>query len=422
MTAAQPPIDQDVLVGLRKGDDRSLEQLFRERYPGLIQEASTQLDDPAGAPRVVETAFRRVWDERASFETPDALDSFLHTAVREGAVREAKRLATLHRIEAGAHIRVAHHATATPTVDQAWSHLSSTIHAAPADLEAIKKARTAHARHEAAEHLSAIADRRRHIMPIAIGIGIAILVAAPLWWLSQRTTDAMISRALASPNAREVTTVQRQQASVTLLDGSTATVGADSRLIIVPDFGTSVRAVKLDGSAMFTVAPGERHTFTVRAGNATLTATGTKFGVRAYPTDSVVLVSVSEGSVRAKTDKEAGEATTGGGLAVAKDGTVRPIAGRPLEEAFSWTDNRFVAGPRPLREVIPEVKRWYAMELWVPDTSLMTRTVVVEASLDSPRDAIAALERPGRLKFDYEGTNMVLRDAATAARPRRQGR
>jgi DNA-directed RNA polymerase specialized sigma24 family protein len=158
MTAAQPPIDQDVLVGLRQGDDRSLEQLFRERYPGLIQEASTQLDDPAGAPRVVETAFRRVWDERASFETPDALDSFLHTAVREGAVREAKRLATLHRIEAGAHIRVAHHATATPTVDQAWSHLSSTIHAAPADLEAIKKARTAHARHEAAEHLKSWID------------------------------------------------------------------------------------------------------------------------------------------------------------------------------------------------------------------------------------------------------------------------
>jgi hypothetical protein len=38
----------------------------------------------------------------------------------------------------------------------------------------------------------------------------------------------------------------------------------------------------------------------------------------------------------------------------------------------------------------------------------------VTASLKSPRDAVAALERSSGLKFDYEdgGRTMVLRDAA----------
>jgi DNA-directed RNA polymerase specialized sigma24 family protein len=128
MTAAQPPIDQDVLVGLRHGDDRSLEQLFRDRYPTLVQEASTQLDDPAAAPRVVERAFMRVWDERQSFETRQALESFLHTAVHDSAVRERKRLATLHRLEAGAHVQL-NHQTKPASADEAWSHLKAAIHA-----------------------------------------------------------------------------------------------------------------------------------------------------------------------------------------------------------------------------------------------------------------------------------------------------
>ncbi len=206
MTAAQPPIDQDVLVGLRQGDDRALEQLFRDRYPGLLQEAARELEDAAGAPRVVERAFLRVWDEREKFETRQSLDSFLRTAVHDSATRERKRLATLHRFEAGAHVNVSHQTTAPPpTADQAWSHLKTALHTGSADVHAAARAQATHLqRHDAAEHVASIGKRKVPWGMLAVGAGVALLVATPLWLAEQGGTDAAANRALASSNARVV--------------------------------------------------------------------------------------------------------------------------------------------------------------------------------------------------------------------------
>jgi ferric-dicitrate binding protein FerR (iron transport regulator) len=420
MPETLPRIDQEVLAGIRHGNEQALERVFRDRYPGLVQEASAQLDQPVGIPRVVEGAFRRAWEERATFATPEALDGFLHTAVREGAARERKRLATLHRFEAGAHVHVPAHATPTPTVDEAWSHLVATLHAPPPDPKAAAHAREA-SRHAGAEHVAAIAKRRVPVVPIVLGVIIAALVVAPLLWATRRGPEAAATRALASSDVRVVSTLPGQQASVTLLDGSRAALGADSKLVIAPDFGSTVRAAKLDGTALFTVAPGNRHPFQVRAGNASVTATGTTFGVRAYPGDDDVTVVAREGSVSVKAAGGTQDVAAGRGLVVTKAGVLRDATAPELDRALGWMEDRLVIADRPLRDALREMSRWYGYDIKVRDTMLLNRPVTVKAGLQSPRDAVAALERSGGLKFDYEdqGRTMVLRDArAPAATPR----
>jgi ferric-dicitrate binding protein FerR (iron transport regulator) len=414
MTAAQPPIDQDVLVGLRQGDDRSLEQLFRDRYPALVQEASTQLDDPGGAPRVVEKAFLRVWDERQSFETRQALDSFLHTAVHDGAIRERKRLATLHRLEDRARVNVQHHAK-TVNADEAWSHLKAAIHAADSpEAHAAARAQVSTMyRHDAAEHVASIGKRRIPWGMLAIGAGVAILVAAPLWWAERSGTDAAATRALASPNARVVSTVTGQRASVTLLDNSQAALGADTKLTIAPEFGATVRAIKLEGAALFTVSPGGKHEFYVRAGDATVTAAGTTFGVHAYPGDETIVVGAREGSVHVEAENGERDVQAPRGVVITKEGEIRDASPAELEEALGWTEERFAITDRPLSHAIKQINRWYAIDLVVRDSALLTRPVSVKASLQASGDAIAALEKTGKLKFGYEneGKTRVLSDA-----------
>ena len=421
MTAAQPPIDQDVLVGLRQGDDRALEQLFRDRYSGLVQEATTQLDDPAGAPRVVERAFLRVWDERQTFETRQSLESFLHTAVHDGAIRERKRLATLHRLEDKAHVNVKHQAKpATP--DEAWSHLKAAIHTADsAEAHAATRAQVSNIyRHDAAEHVASIGKRRIPWGMLAIGAGVAVLVAAPLWWAEKSGTEAAAIRALASPNARVVSTVTGQRGRVELLDGSLAALGADTKLVIAPDFGATVRAVKLEGASLFTANPAHKHEFMVRAGDASVTATGTKFGVYAYPADDMVIVGVREGSVRVKTRDETRDVAAPKGVVVSKDGKIRDASAGELEEGLAWSENQFVLADRPLRHALKAINRWYAMTIQVRDSALLNRPVSVKASLESSKDAIDGLEKTGKLAFGYEGQTMVLTDAgAPRAAPKR---
>jgi ferric-dicitrate binding protein FerR (iron transport regulator) len=201
---------------------------------------------------------------------------------------------------------------------------------------------------------------------------------------------------------------------VTLLDGSRASLGADSKLVIAPDFGATVRAAKLEGTAMFTVAPGNRHPFLIRAGNTSVTATGTTFGVHAYPGDDDVTVVAREGSVTVKAEGGTRDVAAGQGLVVTKAGGIRDAAGPDIDRALGWTENRFAMAERPLRDVLRAMSRWYGLDIKVRDSTLLNRTVTVAADLQSPRDAITAVERSGRLTFDYEpdGRTRVVRDAA----------
>jgi ferric-dicitrate binding protein FerR (iron transport regulator) len=61
-------------------------------------------------------------------------------------------------------------------------------------------------------------------------------------------------------------------------------------------------------------------------------------------------------------------------------------------------------------EALNHLQRWYALGLVVRDSSIMDRSVTMNVSLDSSRNAIAALEQSANVKFGYEGRVRVLRD------------
>jgi ferric-dicitrate binding protein FerR (iron transport regulator) len=417
MPATLPRIDQDVLSGIRIGDERSLERLFRESFPTLTQEAAEKLDAGAGAARVVEGAFKLLWGQRATFDTPESVERFLHNTVAECAARENKRRATLHRFEAGAHVQSSGRVKHEPTVDEAWEHLATALHAADSpEAHAAARAQVSNAyRHDAATHVASIGKRRVPLGLLGLGAGLAVLIGVPLLWVEKSGTEAAAKRALMSPDVRVVSTVTQQQAAVELLDGSKASIGADTKLVIAPDFGTTLRAVKLEGAAKFVVAPGQKHPFYVRTGDNSVTATGTTFVVYSYPDDQTMTVAVIEGSVTVKTKEESRDVAASKAVVVAKTGEMHDATTGELEEATAWTNNRFTVANRPLREALRQINRWYALDVRVADSTLLARPVSVDADLQSSRDAIAGLEKTGKLAFDYdEDKKMILRDAGAA--------
>ena len=57
MPGTMPSIDRDALTRLQAGDEQALRRIFDDHYSTLSQEAATVLEDPVGAPRVVENVF-----------------------------------------------------------------------------------------------------------------------------------------------------------------------------------------------------------------------------------------------------------------------------------------------------------------------------------------------------------------------------
>jgi DNA-directed RNA polymerase specialized sigma24 family protein len=89
MIAPSLLVDPRIVTGLRAGDTRALERLFRRCHARLMEVAFAELGAGAeSASGVVEHAFVRVWEEHVWFQTPEVLGVFLDSAVREAAVRE----------------------------------------------------------------------------------------------------------------------------------------------------------------------------------------------------------------------------------------------------------------------------------------------------------------------------------------------
>ena len=99
-------------------------------------------------------------------------------------------------------------------------------------------------------------------------------------------------------------------------------------------------------------------------------------------------------------------------LVVSRSGAVREPTPEEVEEATSWGDKTLTISNRQLRDVLPQLKRWYGVDIKVPDLPLLDRPVTMKVSLDSPKEAITAVEQAAHVQFGYNDKTMVFHDAA----------
>lgn len=166
------------------------------------------------------------------------------------------------------------------------------------------------------------------------------------------------------------TTGTGQRARIQLVDGSTVTLNAGSRVRYGAGFGKTDRNILLEGEALFAVASHTGLPFNVRTGNLTTRVLGTSFLVRHYPDESAVRVTVAEGKVALEqTVLTVGEAGTAGkqGTSVTRDVNIAA--------ALAWTTGRLVFDKASFREIIPDLSRWYGINIKVLDKSLLDRRI-----------------------------------------------
>lgn len=414
MSVTSPPMGSNSPTpGVPLADPQSLEQYFRSHFNELATEAKAQLDDSSPAvPRVVEGAFRHAWEERERILTPQDLDSFLHEEVRHGVAREKSRRASLHYHAQGPSKNAAH---VTPVdVDVSWNHLSHTLHLVPEEQKTdVAEEVAAVLRHDTAGHVADLAKKRSWKGAIAVGVVAAILVAGGIYYVDRLGDEGAVTGALASPDARTHLAATAQLAIVTLDDGTRVLLTPESKLIVPKQFGELMRAVKLEGEATFTVAPGRSRPFEVRAANTSTLVTGTVLTVRSFAAESAVVVALKEGTATVKVGDST--RTVGAGQAVfVKNSVMREPTAPELQEATTWNDKTLTIANRTLRDVLPQLRRWYGIDIKVVDLPLLDRPVSIQASLDSPKEAITAVEKSANVKFGYEGKTMVFRDGAAA--------
>jgi transmembrane sensor len=200
-------------------------------------------------------------------------------------------------------------------------------------------------------------------------------------------------------------TPRGQNQAFILADGSRINLGANTRLEI--KLGTNYRRVDLiRGEAFFAVAKDPRRPFTVRSGDASVTAVGTEFSVN-RASDQVV-IAVIEGRVVVA----AGEA--------AEDPAYEPLQKRQLDAGekislgiltggagksidsvampVGWQDGRLAFQSEPLSRVLVDVNRYAPKPISVDDPTLGDLMITGTVLRDDMPGWLASLEKAFPLK------------------------
>lgn len=154
-------------------------------------------------------------------------------------------------------------------------------------------------------------------------------------------------------------TVAGQRARITLPSGVQITLAPASKLTVTEN------SASLEGQGVFTVLHKNSEPFTVKSGSVTVRVLGTTFSVRSYTGERSSQVVVAEGKVSAND-----VVLSGGDVATITDSRVTMRSGVDVAAALSWTSGRLSFNETPLRDVIPDLNRWYNVDIKLSDPSL----------------------------------------------------
>jgi ferric-dicitrate binding protein FerR (iron transport regulator) len=422
MSTSVPPRDGGALSGTNNSstsflsDESALRRAFDAEYDRLLATARTQLGDASSqATRIVEAAFVAAWMQRASLQTADQLNAFLAEETKHGTSRALSRRAAAQRFgnKGGreSSSATAHNSGESANAAESWEHIQRSIHQTdrPDAHAAVANA----GRHEAAAHMKKVGRGQSWIGFAAIGVVALIAAIVTLKYTSHLGEDEATLAAVNAPGLVPIESSPGQIGTTTLADGTKMRMGPQTRIMKPDGFPTKVRAVKVDGTAQFDVAPGQALPFRVIVKKVQFIATGTSFAVSGFSSDSGVMILVKEGSVSVAGMKPPTTVAANQALVI-DNGVARPATDDEKAEAFSWVDGRVVVNHKPLREALATMLRWFNLDIKVPDLKLLDRDASFNVSLDSSLAAISQVEKSANVKFGYEGDNKLFKDAPPA--------
>lgn len=396
-------------------DEAALKRAFDREFAQCLASAKTQLGEAASlAPRVVETAFLNVWAQRATLGNDDHLRSCLGDEIRHGVARALSRRASGSRFGnvAGAAAKKNEVSAEHESPEYVWAQIDKALHGT-GDTAAAHRAAAETSRHDTASHMKQVAKRPGWVIPLAIGIVALVASIAGVRYMDRLSEDDAQLSIVANSGIQPVASPPGQLGSTTLRDGTKMRMGPDSKVWEPDEFGTKSRVIKVEGTAAFEVAPGQKLPFRVVAHRFHFIATGTKFVLSTFTPDSTPNLLVQEGNVTVKAGKNV-QVVNAGQAVHADASAIRPLTDDEKAESFGWVDGRVTVRNKQLRNVVDAMVRWFNFDVKVPDLSLLDRPASIDVPLDSNRLAITQIEKSANVKFAFEGDTKIFRDASGA--------
>lgn len=203
---------------------------------------------------------------------------------------------------------------------------------------------------------------------------------------------------------KTVRSVAGEKIVAELPDGSRVELNASSSVSYYPLKWRFERKLKFEGEAFFEVEKGKKFEVESRHGNTKVL--GTSFNI--FARDSNYRVTCLTGKVQVSASPKESVFLTPNEHVELKDGKLVMKKDYKAQRAISWKNNHFDFAGRPLKEVIDEIERQYAIKIKL-QKELFNRSFVGNFSkTDSVEQVLDFVCKSMQLKFEKKSENVFL--------------
>jgi ferric-dicitrate binding protein FerR (iron transport regulator) len=320
----------------------------------------------------------------------------MHQAVNGEAAHELRRRAAAHHM-AGNHA-TKHEPTPPESLEQWWTKVAGVLHAPQSDAAETARKIAEQRRHEAAAHMKKVAGKKKTGVYVLVALAILVGAAVPLWYFNKGAAATRAQQLLNKDDAKVMSTKDGQRGSVAMEDSVVVRLGSATVVKYTKSYPLDARAMQIIGVAALK-APKLDSPLLVKVGNAWVHANEAEFIGRSFPEDSnAAMLKVLSGTITVEDKLEQRPLAAGQTLLVLNNGTFMDLDEGKATLYFSWADGSFVSSNQPLRKVLSELKKWYALAITPKDSSFLDRPVSMTAPLDSTKLAIKLLEEGAAVK------------------------
>jgi len=251
--------------------------------------------------------------------------------------------------------------------------------------------------------------RKRNWYNVAVSITVIILLSIGglnigNFFNSKSETDKMVTKK----------TNLGQKLIITLIEGTTITLNADSKLKYSSDYGNDSREIYLQGEAYFEVSHNPAKPFVVHSGPISTTVLGTKFNVKAFPKDDDIKVSLVEGKV-----KVSKKSTTGINRKIIlspnkqlnynKTSNSEIVSSFKLLNVIGWKDNILKFDDEPFENILNCLERAYGIQFELKDTTLVNYKITANFKQASFRTILQVIKNLTNVNYDTITENNKIR-------------
>lgn len=212
-------------------------------------------------------------------------------------------------------------------------------------------------------------EKKSKLFKLSIGMAASLILVFSVSYVFYSNTP--IKGTIEDSVSEETLAIERStprgnKKLITLPDGSTVVLNADSKLTYSSDFKEN-RTIKLEGEGFFEVVRDENHPFTVITENIATTALGTSFNIKAYKENPDIQVTLATGKVRVQNSIDQSQFVIQPGEAVyfSEDENTFEKNKVDLSHSLSWKEGILQFEKTPFNLVVEDLERWYGVEIKV---------------------------------------------------------